>query len=160
MQRAFPVIADFEIPSEMSRLEHKQVFIKRVKQHAYQGVHSLKIDYLPGRYPAVTLEHLKGDWSAYNTLSFYIYNPNKQTLDFELKIYDQKHTVTGRRYNDRFNKELQLSAGWNSIEIPLIDIIEAPKRRSLDIKKIKAISLFTDKLEQPVTLFIDYVHLK
>ncbi|MDH5516447.1 MAG: VanZ family protein [Gammaproteobacteria bacterium] len=160
MQQAFPVIADFEIASEMSRLESKNVIIKRVKQHSYQGQHSLKIDYLPGRYPAVTIEHLKGNWSGFKTLAFYVYNPGSKPVSFELKIYDQKHALTGRSYNDRFNKEIVFTSGWNSVEIPLNEIIEAPKRRSMDTHKLKAISLFTDKQQQPVTLYLDYIHLK
>jgi VanZ family protein len=159
MQKQFPVLAGFESQYEMERWEFSRVNVRRSQQFVKSGKHSLEVDYLLGRYPNISLQHLKSDWSGYNKLMFSVYSPNYQDLKFEVKVYDKKHIENGGKYSDRFNENITLKHGWNSIEIAMSDIISAPKQRSMDIHEIKVFSIFTDNLIQPVTIYIDDIRL-
>ncbi|MCK5336773.1 MAG: hypothetical protein KAQ67_11450 [Gammaproteobacteria bacterium] len=159
MHQQFPLLSGFESQLEMDRWESKLTTLKRSIQFVKTGKHSLKVDFLPGRYPNISLEHFKNDWSGYNSISYSIYNPTQTTQSFVMKVYDQIHIQKGRHYNDRFNHPITVAPGWNTIETPLTDIISAPKHRSMNIRQIKGFSLFTDALKQPITIYIDNIHL-
>jgi len=156
----FPELASFETNLEMDRWEFKQVNAKRSLQHVKKGSYSLEAEFLPGRYPNISMQHFLADWSGYEKLGFSVFNPTNESQQFELKVYDARHVTTGRKYKDRLNKQITFAPGWNEIDIELSEIIRSPKHRSMNAKEIKGFSLFTDKLKQPVTLFIDNVHLK
>jgi VanZ family protein len=159
IRQQFPLLAGFETENELDRLEFNNVQLERSVKFVKEGKHSLQVQYQTGRYPNITLKYLKGDWSQYQNMTFSVYNPDTQAYPFELKIYDKKHTQNGRRYTDRYNRPLTIEPGWNTITTPLSDIISAPKARTMDIHNIKAISFFTDKLQQPVTIYLDQIHL-
>jgi len=159
MRQQFPLLAGFETQLEMSRWDSNLTNIKRSTRFVKSGNYSLKVDFLPGRYPNISLKHFKNNWSGYHKLTYSVYNPSLQSLNFEMKVYDYQHTRTSRRYNDRFNQSVTLAPGWNTIETPLQAIISTPKNRSMNIHQIKGFSLFTDKLAQPVTVYIDDIHL-
>jgi len=155
----FPELASFETNLEMERWEFKLVNAKPSLQHVKKGTYSLEAEFLRGRYPNISLQHFKADWSEYEKLSFSVFNPGSEPQQFELKIYDAQHITSGRKFKDRFNKKITFAAGWNEIEIELSKIIQSPRNRSMNIKEMKGLSLFTDKLKQPVTIFIDSIHL-
>lgn len=159
IRKDFPLLADFETNIEKSRWEYKLVNTDYSKQFVKSGQYSLHAEFLPGRYPNISLKHFKGNWSGYKTLNFSIYNPGSETLKFTAKIYDQQHIKNGRKYLDRFHQQLLIVPGWNEISISLEDMINAPQYRQMDIEKINGFSLFTDKLKHPVTLYIDDIHL-
>lgn len=160
LRKDFPELASFETNLEMERWEFKLVNAKPSLQHVKKGKHSLEAEFLPGRYPNISLQHFKADWSDYEKLSFSVFNPGNEPQQFELKIYDARHIISGRKFKDRFNKKITMTTGWNEIEIELSTIIQSPENRSMNIKEIKGLSLFTEKLKKPVTLFIDNIHLK
>ena len=160
LRKDFPELASFENRLEMERWQFKLVNAKPSTKYVKKGRNSLEVEFLPGRYPNISLQHLKSDWSDYEKLSFFVFNPSNQLLPLGLKVYDLKHTTTGRKHEDRFIKEIAFSPGWNEIEVKISEIINSPRHRSMNIRKIKGLSLYTDKLMQPVTIFIDNIHLK
>ena len=160
IRQQFPLLSGFESKLEMQRWEHDNTLLRRSQEFVKSGQHSLKVDFLPGRYPNISLEHFRNNWSGYKQLVFSIYNPGKETYTFQMKVYDFKNIQNSRRYNDRFNTHITIAPGWNTIKTPLTDIIKAPKHRSMNIYQIKGFSVFTDKLKQPVTLYIDDIHLQ
>lgn len=159
MRQQFPVLSDFENQLEMSRWENNKTVLKRTQDFVKTGDYSLKVSFLPGRYPNISLEHFINNWSGYKAISYSIYNPDNKNHAFEMKVYDKRNVSRGRSYNDRFNHKISVAPGWNTFNIPLTDIISAPKNRSMNIRQIKGFSLFTDHLKQPLTLYIDNIHL-
>lgn len=159
MRKQFPVLADFESRLEIERWDHKLADLKLSQKYVKSGLYSLEVAYLRGRYPNISLRHLRSDWSDYNKLVFSVYNPNHQELLFVVNVYDKQHIKNGRKYKDRFSRSVLFKPGWNNIEIPLQEIINAPGHRSMNIQQIKGVSIFTDRLEQPVTIYIDDVRL-
>lgn len=159
MRQQFPVLSDFENQLEMSRWENNRTVLKRTQEFVKTGSYSLKVSFLPGRYPNISLEHFINNWSDYKAIRYSIYNPSDKNHTFVMKVYDKRHIQQGRSYNDRFNHKISVKPGWNTFNIPLNDIINAPKKRSMNIQQIKGFSLFTDRLEQPLTIYIDDIHL-
>ncbi|MCK4710819.1 MAG: hypothetical protein KAU21_19550, partial [Gammaproteobacteria bacterium] len=160
MRQQFPLLPNFENELELERWEHKLVNIKRSKKYPRTGQYSLKVEFLPGRYPNISLEHFPTDWSGFNKLVFSVYNSGNSNLQYELKIYDLQHSQNGLKYNDRFNKEINIKPGWNTITQKLDEVIKAPRNRIMNIKKINGLSVFTDKLKKPITLYLDDIHLE
>lgn len=159
MRQQFPVLSDFENQLEMSRWENRRTVLQRTQEFTKTGVYSLKISFLPGRYPNISLEHFINNWSDYKAIRYSIYNPSNKIHTFQMKVYDKKHNSRGRNYNDRFNHKISVAPGWNTFNIPLTDIINAPKNRLMNMQQIKGFSLFTDQLKQPLTIYVDNIHL-
>ena len=159
LQNDFPVLASFETSFEKTRWDYQLSHSTFSKKHSKQGQHSMQVEFLPGQYPGIHLEHFINDWSAYHSLSFSLYNPNKDTFAFVVKVYDQKHIENGYPYIDRFNKVIKFKPGWNHITISLNEIRMAPNQRKMDMKKIKDFSFFTTNLQHPVTMYFDHLFL-
>ncbi len=155
----FPVLASFESDAEIERWEFVDVYAVHDEKFSVSGNYSLKVDYLPAIYPAISLVHIKPDWRGYDQLSLSIYSLNKQDIPFEIKVHDKFHTRSQGGYNDRFNKNITLKQGWNFIKIPISEIASSPQERFMDMSKINKISLFTHKLLKPTTLYIDDIRL-
>lgn len=159
MRQQFPVLSDFENQLEMSRWENARTVLQRTQEFTKTGTSSLKVSFLPGRYPNISLKHFINNWSGYKAIRYSIYNPSNKSHTFQMKVYDNKHISRGRSYNDRFNHKISVAPGWNTFNIPLTDIFNAPKNRSMNMQQMKGFSLFTDHLKQPLTIYIDNIHL-
>lgn len=159
MRQQFPVLSDFENQLEMSRWENSRTILQRTQEFTKTGAYSLRVSFLPGRYPNISLEHFINDWSDYKAIRYSIYNPSNKTHALTMKVYDKKNISRGSSYADRFNHKISVAPGWNTFNIPLIDIINAPKNRPIDMQQIKGFSLFTDHLKQPLTIYVDSIHL-
>lgn len=160
MRQQFPVLADFENTLELERWEENLVNTFQSSRFVKTGKHSFAVEFLRGRYPNISLKHFPHDWSDYSHLVFSVYNPTDTNFKYELKIYDRNHSRNGRKFNDRFNKNIVITSGWNTFKTPLSKIKKSPKHRSMDLEKITGFSVFTDKLERPVTLYFDDIRLE
>ena len=159
MSKQFPVLAGFESQLELERWDFYRVNVKRSQKFTKFGKYSLEIEYLRGGYPTVSMKYLRSDWSGYNNLNFSVYSTSNENQEFVLKVFDKIHIENGYIYADRFNENITLRNGWNTIDIPLSNIINAPGGRLMDIHEIRVFSFFADKLNQPVTIYIDDIHL-
>ena len=113
----------------------------------------------PGKYPGITLRHLHRNWQGYQFIQLSIYLDAEHPVNLMIKVYDRRHPYSGYDYNDRFNGNLSLKPGWNDCLLPLNLIENAPKKRSMDMKKIVSLSLFTVNLKQNITLYVDAMQL-
>ncbi len=159
MKNDFPVLSDFESPTQLSRWDVKQANLSLNKHHVQQGEYSLQATFLPDAFPDITLQHFPRDWSGYNNIKFSLYNKAQDPIVIELKIYDEDHMKYGYQYTDRFNRELLLQPGWNNISISLNEIFNSPEKRTMDIARIKSFSLFLKDVTSPVTIFLDDLKL-
>lgn len=107
----------------------------------------------------MSLKYFPADWSQYRALQFQIYNPQPEPFSFYFRIHDQLHWGNNSRYSDRFNTSLVARPGWTQMEIPLSEVVEAPKGRKMDLTKIAGVILFVDRLEQSRTFYLDEVKL-
>jgi len=159
MKNEFPVLSDFESPTQLSRWDVKKANLSLNKQHVQQGEYSLQAIFLPDAFPDITLQHFPRDWSGYKNIKFSLYNKARDPIVIELKIYDEDHMKYGYQYTDRFNRELLLQPGWNNISIPLNEIFNSPEKRTMNLVRIKSFSLFFKDVTSPVTIFLDDLKL-
>ena len=154
----FPILSDFETPFEKKRWQGNSEFSVDHKI-IRNGNSSLKVNLNTNKYSNILLKYFPGDWSAYNYLSFSVFNTNLTPMKIYCRVYDNQHIKNGYGYTDRFNKKLEISAGWNDITISMEEIEHAPKNRLMNIKEVKDFCIFVTNLEKPVTIYIDNVKL-
>lgn len=155
----FPVLSDFETPSQLERWEDNLARRSISDSNVKDGRFSMRVELFPGKYPGITLRRLHGNWQGYQSIELSIYLDAEDPVNLAMKVYDRQHPNSGYDYHDRFNGALSLSPGWNDVSLPLNSIQNAPDGRSMDMRKIASLSLFTVDLQQHITLYIDNVRL-
>jgi len=160
MQRDFPVLAALESVNELPRWEGENVNrLELASTRLKKGRYSLLVEFSVRAYSSITLQSFPADWRGYRWLNISAYNNQADELPVELKVFDQRHTETGYRYADRFNRDLMLQPGWNDIAIDLSDIQNAPQGRKIDLQKMTVISLFVYRQSEPKVIYLDDIHL-
>ncbi len=160
MSSDFPLIADFETEDTLLRwnIKHVERFELDSQLHI-KGRASALVIFGEGKYPSISLFALISDWSGYKFLNFSVHNDQEEDLDIEVKIYDFRHRGNGSKYSDRFNREYMIKPGWNTLQIKLLDVINAPVNRKMDIYDIAGFSLFVSDLKEPKSIHLDDIYL-
>ncbi|MBN2022266.1 MAG: VanZ family protein [Pirellulales bacterium] len=153
----FPSIASFEHGPEMGRWQAWESRLSRARQHATAGQWSLRAELSPGKYPGVGMAWTPRDWAGHDTLVFDVHLDDGPALDFIVKIEDVASNLTTE---DRFERRVRVEPGPNRIEIALSDVAAAPRTRTLDLRQIRFLQMFTIHLKQPRTIFLDNVRLE
>ena len=159
IQWDFPVLSDFETPSQIDRWQPDFAKLSISESKVKDDRFSMRAELLPGKYPGIILTHFHRNWQGYQFIDFSIYLDAEYPMDLRIKIHDRQHPASGYNYKDRFNDNLSLKPGWNDFSLSLQAIEDAPEERSMNMKKIVTLSLFTVDLKQNTTLFIDNVRL-
>lgn len=160
MRSEFPNLASYSNSFSLTRWDVNKAHISRSELNSEAGTQLLSVNFLPAKYPDITLQHFVRNWSGYNFINFKVFNAQKKNINVEFKIYDQIHIKKGYTYNDRFNMKLNLKNGWNDINVSLSKVINAPKDREMDITSIKSISLFLIDVKKPVQIYLSDIKLK
>lgn len=159
MREEFPVLADFETPFELTRWDTNLAQLHVSREPVRYGEKSLRVDFMAGEYPDITLRDFPGDWSGFKSVRFSVYSTLASPAEMVLKIYDRQHASSGYEYADRFNRELNIDPGWNDIEVRMDDVSDAPEGRNMDLENITSFSLFMERLEQPAVFYVDALRL-
>jgi len=151
----FPIIADFESPFELSRIETsaKIVLDEQLRHH---GKRSMKVTLETTQYSGINLTSFPRDWRSFKSLDFSIFNHANYKINMTCRINDLNHNDL---YRDRFNLRFPVNPGWNHISAPLVDVENAPKSRKMDMTAIKHIGIFATSLAEPIEINIDYIRL-
>ncbi len=156
----FPLISDFSTPFELDRWEGNSTRSVTRLGPEHQG-HQMEIALNTARYSGAGMTYLPSDWRGYAHVHLRLYQPSPEMLGITLRIHDEQHE-TGQRanaYSDRFNRHFELRSGWNELHIPLADVEQAPKGRSMDLAQIRNVSFFSTELPEPRTLYLDKIYL-
>jgi len=161
----FPVIANFESEDVLARWDNEDVGRFEIDRQLYvEGKSSAYIEFelsdkYDEYYPGAALEVIYPDWSAHQYLNISIHNDQNENLDVEVKVYDRLHRQTGYEYSDRFNYEVSLVPGWNTLKINLQDISNAPQGRRMNLADIAGFSIFLHNPETVKSIHLDNIHL-
>jgi VanZ family protein len=156
MEKDFPLLSSMEAPFEISRWTNKESEIEPSRLHATEGEHSLKVNFLPGVYPGVSLNNLVNEWRDYKSMSFDVFLDEFSPLKVTVRINDRLHN---EEYTDRFNRSFQLQPGVNHISIGLEEVKKAPHGREMNISDISNICIFCHSLKQSRTVYFDNFRL-
>lgn len=157
-RRQFPVLADFSAPFELSRWGGDAAG-QLLHIPGNRTVLALKVLLTTDLYSGVGLKHAPANWQGYSFLRLRLYNPAEDELLITCRIHDKQHTQGDQVYSDRFNRRIRLSPGWNTVQISLQDIIDAPASRKMDITRINGLGIFSTRLQQVRSLFISEIKL-
>ncbi len=156
MYSDFPLMAGFERRSELSRWQGN-ASLARDSSVFRSGAFSGKIVLTDDKYSGVSLRYFPGNWSGYDGLAFSIYNPGEPVL-LSCRVHDDLHKENPV-YSNRYHGNITLRKGWNDITIPMVDIINGPENRLMDITKIRGFGLFVTDRKKGRHLYLDDVRL-
>jgi len=156
----FPVLSNFETAFELDRWDggaSRTIIKPGQKNDSYQ----LKVGLKTTTFSGVGMKYFQSDWTGYKQVNLRIYKPSEKPLSIVIRVHDIWHESGTMDYahNDRFNRRLKLSQGWNDIKIPLSAIESSPLNRDMDMSQISDISLFASQLPEPRVIFLDKVYL-
>lgn len=152
-----PMLASFEGRLEMMRWDPFNCHISRVSDHATHGQSSLRVDLGAVPYPGICSKFLLHNWSGYESLAFDITVDDGPPLEFVVMVADVDFNCDP---TDRFERMFRLEPGTHTIEIPLADVVEAPRDRELDISRVTNMQFFLLKPSRPRVLHLDNIRLK
>jgi VanZ family protein len=155
----FPILSGFESKLELTRWQGDSEFILSNKIKTL-GESSLKIFLNTSKYSGISLKYFPKNWSTYNILSYKIYNPQNDFLKLTCRIHDKKHIESEQVYSDRFNRTYTIFKGWNTMEINLNDVRNAPFKRKMDMNNIYGFGIFVISQKETKTIYLDDVILK
>lgn len=155
----FPLLSGFESKIELTRWTGDADFILS-KETKNTGNSSLKIFLKTSKYSGIFLKYFPREWSLYNILSFKIFNPQNDFSKITFRIHDKKHTEGEQVYTDRFNKTCTLFKGWNTIEVNLDKVRNAPLKRKMNMNDIYGFGIFVTSQKKNKIIYLDDVVLK
>ena len=159
-QQHFPLLSNFDSSTEISRFKaigkHTLIHLDHKAEHLNSQALAIRL-HNKEQYSGASLEHFPGNWQNYHSLRFSLYTNHQQTIT--LRIYDKPHPERGFDYNDRFNKKLLLTPGWNHLSVDLAAVAAAPSQRRMDMANIIDVSFFITNAS-PQTLWLDQLYLQ
>jgi VanZ family protein len=157
--RNFPILADFESETELERFKITGMPLQVSSNYSSHGLQSMKIEFIPRLYSTLSIEYFLEDWTGYSYLKFDIYNPS-DSLIIICRINDSGHRDHNNAFDDRFNKKIILTTGWNNISIDLNEVVNAPAIRKMNMQHIRNWAIFTVKLKESRTIYLDHLRLE
>lgn len=127
-------------------------------EHVVEGKQSLKVVFNTDYYSGITLKYMHRDWRGKDKLHVSVYNPDEDVFTANVRINDFPH-LKENIYNDRYNKIIKLTKGWNHLVFSVDDIKNAPAERVNNIDNMQSIGIFVINLNVPKTIYIDNVYL-
>jgi VanZ family protein len=158
-QLDFPILSDFESSFEIDRWEGRAEF-KITDSISRNGNHSLEVLFKKDEFSDISLIQFPGNWSAYNNLTFSVFDVNKDSVTIYVRIYDIDYNQTEIDEKlDRYDHSFRIFPGWNLIKIPVHDILTAPRKRTMNLTHLTRIRIFTQFLNADRLLYIDTIRL-
>ncbi len=160
-QKQFPVLADFDNRwlNGFVRAADTARWQTVPAPVAWRGHDSIvaRLDQFPGDWPGLHLFEVEPDWSNYTVFSFDVFNPSQTVARVTVRISDIAHN---HMYPDRFNRMYKFKPGAQHIEISLDKVRSAPRTREMDLTRMKAVIIYTYRLNEERTLYFDNIQLR
>ncbi|VAX37418.1 hypothetical protein MNBD_UNCLBAC01-932 [hydrothermal vent metagenome] len=141
------ILSSFEVSKPWGVSPEKGFSLKRSKKYVTEGKYSLKVVYPKRGLPSINTRRLKHDWGEYEYFAFDVYNPQKETINFTIRLDDTKRK--------RINIPYKLNSGINKIKIPRSKIIS-----KIDAANVGFIVLFINEPRKRYTLYFDNMRLE
>lgn len=143
--RTFPVLAD------SSSREQLPLWVKQPDDtDLVQFDPDLRVEIAPGQAFSGLSLYLNGrarDWSGYGTLRLVIENLENNPRTLGLRLDDDGDVS---KLSGRYQSALDLQPGRNNLPLPLAEIQAGPRGRSLNLRHIRRLALFTGQ-DDPLT---------
>lgn len=100
----------------------------------------LNLKFYPTKFSTFGLRDPYPDWTSKKHLEFDLLSRSKNVFNLHVRIHDWDHAED---YFDRYNGIFQIKPGFQTIQIPIKTIQNAPATNPLDLKQIAGVYLFT-----------------
>lgn len=152
------LLYSFESEAELDRFRWKcgQLFALS-DEHATHGEKSLRLEIYPAAYSGLRPAIERRDWSAFRSLRFDVFNPQKEELRLSVRIDDVRDRLD---YADRYNHSFRLAPGANRICLPLEALVTLGTRRKLNRRDIWALYIFLAHPQAKKVLYFDHLRLE
>jgi predicted MPP superfamily phosphohydrolase len=152
------LLFDFETESDLKRLNWQcKKWFELSQENATSGRYSLKVILPPGRYPGISFQGIKEDWSKYEYLRLDVFNPSKENVVFHIRIDDNN---SGWEYANRFDVDIDLRSEMNRVSIPVHSMKTNINPRPLDLRNIRRMMAFIPRNTQKREIYIDHIRLE
>lgn len=122
------------------------------------GNFALKAFLSTEKYSGIGLRYFPENWDTARALTFSVYNPGEEVV-LHYRIHDWKHTGEHQEFENRFNGRNSLAAGWNTIRVPIEEIVNGPKQRKMDLAHIRGLVFFVTEQAYERVLYFDDIRL-
>ncbi len=159
--KRFPALIDFSSDWEMKFVKENDSELSVVIPP--EGWKHSSVDYVgrvtfhPKKYPGIHLQETYPDWRGYTYLVMDVYSELSNPQTIALRIDDLYYT---NRYDDGFNRRIEILPGLNHIKIAIEDIRQAPVDRETDLSAMRKFLLFAKNPPEEFTLYFDNVRLE
>ena len=151
------VLSDFESEADLDRVQWRcHTLFSLSDENVTNGSKSLKLVLYPSDYPGITFALSMHNWSSYQILSLYIFNPQDEVISLAMRIDDMKEYPD---FKERYNHSFPIKPGMNHLRIPLASLFTSGTKRSINLKNIHRCMIFMAYPPKKYVLYIDYVHL-
>ena len=140
----FPVIFNGDIDAEKTFVSGMNLVMETRKSKTDDEVFT-QVQLIRGMGSRVEIRDLVSNWSSYSNLNLRIEVAGDKNLTLTMRVHDKLHRRGDQPHDDRYNQKLTLSPGVNVLKIPLQDIRSAPRSRSMDMTRIEALIMFSEK---------------
>lgn len=158
----FPLLGSFEDPLERRLWKGSGVAhgvptrLSRSKHGVTEGKYSLQVETVHDAWSGTIFSAGRQDWRGYGHLVIELYNPS---TPFNLSVRVDDAAITSPDYSERYNGRYRITAGRNTLSIPLARIARGPKTRELDLGRIRRVVLFIGKTEPARRFYLDNIRL-
>ena len=138
----FPTIVGFD--SRLGRVltRTQNIDYRIVEQHQNEPAHAL-VTLQAKPWPGVAFHDVQPDWEDFATLVIDLAIDGDAALPINIRVHDQAHKKLNE-FTDRYNRSFNLQPGSHTVRIPLVDLANAPRNRSMDLTRISEVIIFSD----------------
>jgi VanZ family protein len=119
-----------------------------------------RIGFSGSAYQSANLGGFIQPWTHHQKLILQIENPSNEKFELTMRISDKQHELSKQEYSDRFNRRIELSPGWNQIEIPINDIKNSPLKRTMNMEDIYVLKLFFSESGKAREIYLNRIFLE
>lgn len=162
MRYQFPQLNSFDSRHEMQQVRANSAHVKMQKVSTIysHGDQALHVVLSTQKYAGLSLLGRYGDWEKYSAIAMDFYNPDSEPLELIIRISDFQHDRGSHQFNDRFNRRILLTQGWNHVQISVADVRAAPLNRAMNMNEITNLTVFAMQLTSPREFYWDNVRLQ
>jgi len=135
--------------------EKNGIGVKRSLENVSEGSSSMQIYWKTSEWAELVLVHFPEDWQNYKYFIFDIFNGNKESTNFEIKIGDRFDYASFYPKANKFVLKTALKPGWNNFKLKIADLKKkidiAAERKVIHLRffnKDKVFYLDNMRLEQ------------
>ena len=111
----------------------------------------------PGPTAGFTMSEPVPDWTGYERLVFDARTSASTPVQLTVRVFDRFYRGGDQ---NAFVRNVTITSQPQRIEIPLKDIRVGPRRRELDLRQVRGVSLFVWRLQHPVELQLEPLRLE